>query len=227
MSAVGFFAAARAYKREITGQPAVPLTQDDVNALNAATVGRWKAPDSPTDARTRVNGQNGSSGLSGSKGPLVAIIGAVAATSLFATIPKEEGLEYKAYRDIAGIWTICSGDTKDVRPGLVETPEACRRRLESQLVAHARPVMECTPALAEPGRDYQRAAAVSLAYNIGVKAYCHSTVDRKFDGADWRAGCDAFLVWSKARVNGQLRVVQGLLSRRQRERAICLKGLPA
>lgn len=166
-----------------------------------------------------------SSGLSSRKAPLAAIVGTLAATSLFATVPKEEGTEYKAYRDIAGIWTVCQGDTNDVHPGLIETPEGCRQRLEAQLVAHARPVMACTPALAEPGRDYQRAAAVSLAYNIGVGAYCHSSADRQFDAGQWRAGCDAFLSWSKARVNGQLRVVQGLLSRRQRERQICLRGL--
>lgn len=166
-----------------------------------------------------------SNGLQGTKGPLAAIVGAVAATSLFASVPREEGTEYKAYRDIAGILTVCNGDTEDVHPGLIETPEGCRQRLEKQLVAHARPVMACTPSLSETGRDWQRAAAVSLAYNIGVGAWCRSTADRRFDAGNWRGGCDAFLSWSKARVNGQLRTVQGLLSRRQRERAICLRGI--
>lgn len=163
--------------------------------------------------------------LASKKGPLVAIVGAIAATSLFASVPKEEGTEYKAYRDIAGIWTVCQGDTNDVHPGLIETPEGCRQRLERQLVAHAGPVMSCTPRLSEPGRDYQRAAAVSLAYNIGVGAWCKSTADRRFDAGDFRGGCDAFLSWSKARVRGELRTVQGLLNRRQRERLVCLRGL--
>lgn len=166
-----------------------------------------------------------SSGLSGTKGPLAAIVGVVAATSLFASIPQHEGLEYKAYRDIAGIWTICAGDTANVRPGMIETPEGCQRRLEAQLVAHAKPVMQCTPRLTEPGRDWQRAAAVSLAYNIGVGAWCKSTADRRFDAADWRGGCDAFLRWNKARVRGELREVRGLTKRRQEERAVCLRGI--
>lgn len=42
MSAEAFFDAARAWKRELVGQP---LTQEDVDLLNAATVGRWKAPE--------------------------------------------------------------------------------------------------------------------------------------------------------------------------------------
>lgn len=41
MSAVEFFNAARAYKRDLTGEAVVGLSQEDVNALNAATVARW------------------------------------------------------------------------------------------------------------------------------------------------------------------------------------------
>lgn len=48
MSAAGFFAAARAYKRELTVQAAVGLTDEDVKILNAATVGRWKRATAPT-----------------------------------------------------------------------------------------------------------------------------------------------------------------------------------
>lgn len=220
MNDILLFALIRRLKRRWSKNAQASLTQAEVDEINAVlkeargqfTVTKPEVP-KPADA------------IQGVKGPLVAIVGAVAATSLFATVPKEEGTEYKAYRDIAGIWTVCQGDTKDVHPGLIETPEGCRQRLESQLVAHAKPVMACTPALSEPGRDYQRAAAVSLAYNIGVRAYCNSTADKRFDAGDWKGGCDAFLSWSKARVNGQFRTVQGLLNRRQRERAICLRNL--
>lgn len=154
-------------------------------------------------------------------GGLVGLLGVIAASLLMVTIPKDEGTEYRAYRDIVGVWTICNGDTNNVRPGMVETKEGCQRRLEEQLIAHAAPVMRCTPRLGEVGRDYQRAAAVSLAYNIGVSAYCRSTVDRRFDAGNWRGGCDAILMWNKA--GG--RVVRGLVLRRQREREICLRGL--
>lgn len=225
MSAAGFFAAARAYKRELTGKLSDPLTQGDVEALNAATVGRWGGSGPPPTPPKSPTTPRPSDGLQGLKGPLVALVGTLAATSLLATVPKEEGTEFAAYRDIAGIVTICNGDTKNVHMGMVETQDGCQRRLEAQLVAHAKPTMACTPRLGEPGRDWQRAAAVSLAYNIGVGAYCRSTADKRFDVGDWRGGCDAFLSWSKAKVNGQLRTVQGLLSRRQRERAICLRNI--
>jgi lysozyme len=198
----------RRKKREWTKRSA-GLTAGDVGEINDALAESRGAKPSP------------SAGLLSRKGPLAAVVGSLAATSLFATVPKEEGTEYKAYRDIVGVWTVCSGDTNDVHPGLIETPEGCRQRLETQLVAHAKPVMACTPALSEPGRDYQRAAAVSLAYNIGVAAYCRSSADRDFDSGQWRAGCDAFLKWNRA--GG--RVVAGLTARRQRERAICLRGV--
>lgn len=163
--------------------------------------------------------------LTSRKTPLVALLGTVAATSLLATVPAHEGLEYKAYRDIAGIWTICYGDTKNVTPRMVETKAGCIERLERQLIAHARPVMLCSPRLREPGRDWQRAAAVSLAYNIGVGGYCKSSIDRHFDAANWRAGCNAFMLYNKARVKGVLRPVRGLTRRRQEERAVCLRGV--
>ena len=155
------------------------------------------------------------------KKTLAGIVGVTAAALLFVTIPKDEGTSLKAYRDIVGVWTICQGDTNNVRPGYIATAEECRERLERQLILHAEPVMRCTPRLRESGRDYQRAAAVSLAYNIGVNAYCRSTVDRRFDAGNWRGGCDAFLMWNKA--GG--RVIRGLDLRRRREREICLRGL--
>jgi len=223
-----FFNYLRRKKREWSRQSTAPLTQAEVDEANAVLKARdaAKAAGGPATAKTPEKPSTVPQiAPTGAKGPLAMIVGAVAATSLFASIPKDEGLEYKAYRDIAGVLTICSGDTANVRAGMVESPEGCQRRLEAQLVAHARPVMDCSPRLREEGRDWQRAAAVSLAYNIGVRAFCHSTVDRRFDAGDFKGGCDAILRWNKARVNGQLRPVRGLTLRRERERQLCLRGI--
>lgn len=175
------------------------------------------------------------------KSPLVALVGAGAAIALAVMIPKDEsgrtvdarvtddgallvdhvkGPEYlNAYADIVGVWTICDGDTAGVRPGMRETQAGCRDRLERQLIAHTVPVLKCVPGL--KGRDNQLVASVSLAYNIGTSGFCRSTAARRFNAGNWRGGCDAFLMWDKA--GG--RPVRGLTLRRQRERALCLKGL--
>lgn len=180
-------------------------------------------------------------------GTLAAIVGVLSATMLLVETPKEEsgrtvtvavaqdgqasvrhvaGPQYlKPYLDIAGIPTACDGITAGVKMGQRYTEAQCAALLERELVKHAEGVMRCTPTLSGTGRDYQRTAAVLLAYNIGVGGYCGSTVARRFTAGQWRAGCDAFTMWNKARVNGTLRPVAGLTARRGRERAICLKGL--
>ena len=159
--------------------------------------------------------------LTSKKPPLTALVGTTAATLLLAIVPQFEGTEYKAYKDIAGIWTICQGDTKDVHAGLIETPEGCRKRLEIQLATHAKGMLLCTPALQGEGKDYLRAAGTSLTYNIGVGAYCKSTIDKRWDVGRWMDGCNGFIAWNKARVKGKLIPVKGLTVRRQKEIQIC------
>lgn len=154
-------------------------------------------------------------------GGLTALVGAAAVAVLVPTVQRWEGVEHVPYRDIVGIWTVCYGDTNNVVPGRRETQEQCEARLERQLIAHAKPVLECVPKLTR--YPNATAAAVSLAYNIGPTAFCRSTVARRFNAGDIRGGCDALMMWNKARVRGKLVVVRGLTNRRNAERAICLK----
>lgn len=227
MSDLVFFNFLRRKKREWSRSGNASLTQAEVDEGNAVLKARdaAKAAGGSPTAQTSISPSSAApaqpTGLPGKKGPLAAIVGLVAATSLLTTIPKEEGTKLAAYRDIVGVPTICSGDTNNVRIGMVETPEGCRQRLESQLVAFASGVMKCSPTLSEDGRELQRAAATSLAYNVGLRNYCRSTVDRRFDAGDFKGGCNAFLMWNRA--GG--RVIRGLALRRERERQLCLKGL--
>jgi lysozyme len=150
---------------------------------------------------------------------LAAIVGIAAAAIIVPEVGAWEGNRNDPYRDIVGIWTVCRGDTADVVPGRRETDAECDARFERQLIAHAKPVMACVPALKD--RPNQLAASVSLAYNIGPAAYCRSNVAKRFNAGNWRGGCDAFLAWRFA--GG--REIRGLVNRRQSERAICLRGL--
>lgn len=181
------------------------------------------------------------------KGTLAALVGVGTALALLTSVPAEEsgrkvsvsidaagaatvrhvsGPQYlQAYRDIAGIPTACDGLTAGVRMGQRYTESQCAAMLEAALVTHAQGVMACTPglALSVPRRDHVRAAAISMAYNVGVAAWCGSSARRLINAGKVRAACDALLPWDKARVAGVLRPVKGLTARRQRERAICLR----
>lgn len=150
---------------------------------------------------------------------LVAIIGTAAAAFLVPEVTKWEGYREVPYEDVVGIWTVCYGDTKDVRPGIRETRGQCEARLERQLIAHAAPVLQCVPGLKD--KPAALAASASLAYNIGVAGFCGSTAARRFRAGDWRGGCDAFLRWNRA--GG--REIKGLTNRRKSERAICLRDV--
>jgi hypothetical protein len=156
-----FFNFLRRKKAEWSAKPHAKLTQGEVNEANKIV----HPDDIVVVAPVQPTVPSPEAGiLANKRGPLAAIVGSLAATSLFFTVPKHEGTRYEAYRDIAGIVTICQGDTTNVRMGLIETPAGCRERLERQLVIHAEGVMACTRTLKQEGRDYQRAAAVSLAY---------------------------------------------------------------
>ncbi len=152
-------------------------------------------------------------------GALAAIIGAAAAAVLVPTVQQWEGTRYTPYRDVAGIWTVCTGDTNNVSPGRRYSRAECEQRLERQLIAHARPVMRCVPILRH--HPNALAASSSLAYNIGVAGFCRSTIAKRFNRGDMVGACNGFLAWNKARVRGRLVAVRGLTNRRRAERMIC------
>ena len=76
-----------------------------------------------------------------------------------------------------------------------------------------------------PAGDAQLAAATSLAYNIGITAYCGSTADKRFDQRNFAGGCAGLKLWDKARVGGKLQTVRGLANRRADEYRLCMTGL--
>jgi lysozyme len=153
---------------------------------------------------------------------LAAIVGAGAAALLRVMIPQYEGEVLRGYADPVGIATKCYGDTENAEIGRIYSREECLRSLEKRLKDHAGPVTACVPELATY-TDGEKAAAVSLAYNIGVDAFCRSTAARKFRAGDRPGACAAFGMWNRA--GG--RVLPGLVRRRADERRICESGLDA
>ena len=137
-------------------------------------------------------------------------------------IKASEGLSKIAYQDVAGIWTIGYGHTKGVKEGMTITEEEAEKLLLKDLTDAERIVNRQFPVHLN---ENQYSALVSLAFNIGEDWILKSTVRRKLIGyvPDYPAAADAFRLFNKARVNGKLTVVDGLVRRREAERALFLK----
>ncbi len=164
---------------------------------------------------------------------LATIIGTTAVAGLIAVTAQWEGKRNTPYQDIVGVWTVCYGETRvDMRK---YSDEECEDMLAEGLADFAEPVLERNPELR--GHDPQIIAATSLAYNIGPGpedlrkcgkpkirgGYRCSSVARNFSEGRWRSACDAIMRFNRA--GG--RPVQGLTNRRNAERKICLRGIPA
>jgi lysozyme len=149
---------------------------------------------------------------------LAAIVGVVAAAALLAFTPTQEGTVLKTYADIGGVLSYCTGATENAQWGKNYTPAECKAQLDRDLARHAEGVMACVHV---PMTDGQKTAHVDAAFNIGVNAWCGSSMARKTNAGDAVGGCNALLLWN--RVSG--REIAGLTKRRKLERDICLKGI--
>lgn len=151
---------------------------------------------------------------------LAGIIGAAAAAALLVLTPTFEGTKLTTYRDMGGVLTYCTGATENAMWGKTYTPDQCRAQLDRDLERHAAGIARCVPM--DRLTNGQKVAFVDAAYNIGVAAFCGSSMARRANVGDMAGACDALLMWNK--VGGK--EVPGLTRRRQAERELCLKGLP-
>lgn len=148
-------------------------------------------------------------------GRLAAVVGVAAATGLMALTPKWEGTKLATYRDLGGVLTYCTGATENAQWGKTYTVDQCRQQLDKDLARHAEGVKACTPW--DRLTNGQRVAFVDTAYNIGVQAFCGSSMARRSMAGDMKGACAALSLW--VYVDGK--VVRGLVNRRAEVRAIC------
>ncbi len=154
------------------------------------------------------------------------VISAATAAAIYIAAPiieLVEGVEYKPYMDIAGIPTVCSGITgPDVVWGKKYSARECRNLLEKHIQIHGKYVQD---AVTYPISPQTRAALISFSYNVGGAAMRKSTAVRLINQGKIEEGCNALASWNKARVNGKLKVVKGLVNRRNEEIKLCLSGV--
>lgn len=138
-------------------------------------------------------------------------------------IAQEEGEVLVAYLDAVGVPTIGSGSTRGVKLGMKITREESRALLRREVIEYREGLHRYFRPITindrlTPSRD---AAYTSLAFNAGIVAIGNSTATKRLNAGDIIGGCDALTWWNKA---GQ-RVLRGLTLRRQREKALCMRGL--
>lgn len=129
-------------------------------------------------------------------------------------IKREEGFVPRAYKDVAGVWTIGYGHTGGVKCGDVIT----EKKGEQYLREDVRTAENAVNVQRLPLNQCQFDALVSFVFNVGIGAFERSTLLRivKQNSNDARIK-DEFAKWNKARVGGVLKPVSALTGRRQRE----------
>lgn len=138
-----------------------------------------------------------------------------------AIIKKWEGLRLTAYPDPAtggAPWTIGYGQTG---PGIVKgthwTQAQADAALVAEVVSRGKAVDACVTVPLTPG---QKAAIVSLVYNIGLANFRKSTLLTLLNKGSYSGAANQFPRWNRAAG----RVMPGLTSRRAEERALFERG---
>lgn len=143
-----------------------------------------------------------------------------------------EGEMLEAYRDPVNIWTICSGTTRNVKPGDTATREICAAMRREDMSEAAEIVLRYVPPEA---LTLERAFALtSFVHNVGPgkkgvkdgflalkKTGEPSTMLKKLRAGDIRGACNQLPLWNKA--GGK--ELRGLTRRRAAEKELCLRGL--
>lgn len=115
-------------------------------------------------------------------------------------------------------WTIGWGSTgPDIGPNTVWTQEQADADL-AQRLDHINATV--TQAVRVRLSQQQRAALVSLAYNIGTGAWLQSTMLKAINDSDYNRACGQFGVWILA----NRRIMIGLIRRRAAEAELFAEG---
>jgi lysozyme len=141
-------------------------------------------------------------------------------------IKEFEGLRLKAYICPAGVLTIGYGHTNRVGTAPLVTPgmtitEAEAERILDRDISTFEPHVD--RAIKRPMNENERAAFVSLCFNIGPggkgkPGFTTSTAVKRFNAGDKAGAAEALTWWNKA--SGK--VSNGLVRRREAERALFL-----
>lgn len=121
-----------------------------------------------------------------------------------------------------GRWIIGYGHMRRARKGIrISETEAEAILREYDLPPVERYVMRCVLA---PMSQNEFDALVSLAFNIGPKAFASSDVVAGMNGGNRLQAAESFDHWRRAKIGGRVQVVDALVRRRAAEKALFLNA---
>lgn len=106
-------------------------------------------------------------------------------------IKHNEGLSLAAYKDSAGVPTICYGETKGVKMGQRATLSDCQKQLIQSAGEHAKALDGLPMQLS----DVALLGALDFTYNVGVAGFNGSSVKRHLKSLDYASAAKAVLDW--------------------------------
>jgi lysozyme len=145
-----------------------------------------------------------------------AVAALVLSASALIGIALHEGYMGEAYIPVPGdVPTIGFGSTSGVKMGDKITPPRALVRLLDDVNSHSNGIKAC---INVPLYQHEFDAYSSLAYNIGVGAFCKSTLVKKLNAEDYPGACKEILRWNKFKG----KPLRGLTIRREGEYKQCM-----
>ena len=111
--------------------------------------------------------------------------------AITGVIQHNEGLSLTAYKDSAGVPTICYGETKGVKMGQRATLSDCQKQLIQSAGEHAKALDGLPMQLS----DVALLGSLDFTYNVGVAGFNGSSVKRHLKSLDYAAASKAVLDW--------------------------------
>tara|TARA_R100000541_G_scaffold18689_3_gene28568 strand:+ start:2328 stop:2804 length:477 start_codon:yes stop_codon:yes gene_type:complete len=145
---------------------------------------------------------------------------ASAAIAAGAIIAPHEGKELTVYVDPVGVLTSCYGHTgAELTLGQTFTEAECFEQLAVDVAKFDKAVRDMTAGTGIS--DQELAAYISLSYNVGLGNFRTSTLRRKLHAGDRVGACNELSRW----VYAGGKKLNGLVTRREAERKLCLSGI--
>lgn len=111
--------------------------------------------------------------------------------AITGVVQHNEGLSLTAYKDSAGIPTICYGETKGVKMGQRATLSDCQKQLIQSAGGHAKALDGLPMQLS----DVALLGALDFTYNVGVAGFNGSSAKRHLKSLDYASAAEAVLGW--------------------------------